>query len=85
MNDTLKNELRTGEKLLWTGSPEKFETLDLTTKVPFIRRAILICVSIFCTCIFYVAATARTGVEIKPALMAILILCALIGSFSFFF
>ena len=40
MEELLKESLREEEKLLWSGWPEAFETLDKTHKIPFIRKGI---------------------------------------------
>ena len=85
MLDLIKNELREGEKLLWTGAPEEFETLDLTTKTPFIRKAIIILTVVLAICIWYVTYCMNNGVKLKPALVVVLVICALIGSFNFYF
>lgn len=38
MLEIIKEELREGEKILWSGSPESFETLDSTNKSHIIKK-----------------------------------------------
>lgn len=83
MLEIIKQELREGEKLLWSASPESFETLDLTHKTHFIKRAILICGIVGALCVLYIAYALSKGIALKPALVIIAVVCAVIASFSF--
>ena len=83
MLEIIKQELREGEKLLWSGSPESFETLDLTHKSYVIKRAVLICGIVFVLSAFYIAYALSNGIDLKPALVIIAVACAVIASFSF--
>jgi len=54
MEQEIKEYLKKGEKLLWSGSPEGFETLDATNKTALIRKAVITCVTTFAVCAFYI-------------------------------
>ena len=83
MLENIKEELCEGEKLLWTGSPESFETLDNTHKGPVIKKAILICGIVFGLCVLYVVYALNKGIDLKPALVIIAVVCAVIASLIF--
>ena len=83
MDEIIKEELRAGEKVLWTGSPESFETLDVTNKQPVIKKGIMIIGVIVALCIIYIAYALSKGIEIKPALVVIAMACAIAGSVNF--
>lgn len=83
MLEIIKEELREGEKILWSGSPESFETLDSTNKSHIIKKAILICGIVFGLCIFYVAYALSKGIDLKPALIIIAVVCAVIASLNY--
>lgn len=83
MLEIIKEELREGEKILWSGSPESFETLDLTNKSHIIKRAVLICSVVLLLCALYITYVLSKGIALKPALVIVSILCAGIASVSY--
>ena len=85
MEELLKEELRADEKVLWSAGPEAFDTLDVTHKQPKIRKAIMIIGIVLALCVVYVSYALSKGIEIKPALVAIAIVCAILGATNFIF
>ncbi len=79
MEEILKDELRQGEKILWKGKPENFETLDLTHKKPLINRAIFIITIVALLCIIYAVYAISNNIEVKYILIVVAMFCAVMG------
>ena len=65
MEELLKTAMEDGEELLWSGRPEKFETLDKTYKPIFLRKLII---SLLVGAVFsvgYILLARKSGVELK--------------------
>lgn len=77
MEELLKESLREEEKLLWSGRPEAFETLDNTHKTPFIRNGIITAVVTIAICAAYVILARIEDVPLKPAVLVILAACGI--------
>ena len=75
MEELLKEALREDEKLLWSGRPEAFETLDKTHKSPFIRRGIITAVVTVALCVAYVILVRAKEAPVKPAVLIIVVAC----------
>lgn len=75
MEELLKESLREDEKLLWSGRPEAFETLDKTHKSPFIRRGIITAVVTVALCVAYVILVRAKEAPVKPAVLIIVVAC----------
>lgn len=84
MMDILKEELMKGEKLLWCGAAENFETMDKTHKAAYIKRAIKIIGIVAALCIWYIVYAVSKGIELKPVLVAAAMGFAVLGSLSFY-
>ncbi len=82
MEEILKDELRSGEKLLWTGKPEDFETLDVTHKKPLIIKAILILGIVFVLCAIYIFYALSIGIDIKKILVVAAVAFAFMGALN---
>ena len=78
MEEILKKTLDDGEKLLWNGRPEIFETLDKTYKPIFIKKLIIsAAIGIFLT-VGYILLAQKNDVPVKWGLFVILwAFCAL--------
>jgi len=85
MEELLKEELHAGEKILWQQQPEAFETLDVTHKQHVTIKAVLTIGIVSALCLVYFFYANSNGIEIKPSLIAIAMLCAVIGAFNFIF
>lgn len=85
MEELLKEELHAGEKILWHGGPEPFETLDVTHKQHVIVKAVLTIGIVFTLCIAYLVFANSKGIELKPSLVVIAMLCAVLASFNYIF
>lgn len=85
MEEILKEELRSGEKLLWQTKPEEFETLDATHKKPVLVKSVLIICIVAALCVIYVIYANSKSIDIKPALIAIAMVCAVVGAINFIF
>ena len=85
MEEQLKEELRSGEKVLWSGKPEAFETMDQTNKQPIIRRAIIIIGMVTAFYVGYIAYALSKGTEFKPMLVVIALICAVAGALNYIF
>ena len=77
MEELLKEALREDEKLLWSGRPEAFETLDKTHKSPFIRSGIIAAVVTIALCVAYVILAKAKDVPLKPAVLVIVAACGI--------
>lgn len=77
MEELLKESLREDEKLLWSGRPEAFETLDKTHKSPFIRSGIIAAVVTIALCVAYVILAKAKDVPLKPAVLVIVAACGI--------
>ena len=77
MEELLKEALREDEKLLWSGRPEAFETLDKTHKSPFIRSGIITAVVTIALCVAYVILAKANDVPLKPAVLVIVAACGI--------
>ena len=77
MEELLKESLREDEKLLWSGRPEAFETLDKTHKSPFIRRGIITAVVTVALCVAYVILVRAKEAPVKPAVLVIVAACGI--------
>jgi len=84
MEEILKEELRSGEKLLWSGKPEAFDILDVTHKKPLISKAIMIMVIVSAVCILYVAYVSANNIDVKLVLVVAAMLFAVMGALSGF-
>ena len=85
MEELFKEELLSGEKLLWHAKPEEFETLDVTHKKPVtVRAALTICI-VAALCVIYVVYANSKGIDVKPSLVVIAMGCAVIGAFNYIF
>lgn len=77
MEELLKESLREDEKLLWSGRPEAFETLDKTHKSPFIRSGIITAVVTIALCMAYVILAKAKEAPLKPAVLVIVAACGI--------
>ena len=77
MEELLKESLREEEKLLWSGSPEPFETLDKTHKTPFIRNGIITGLITIAICVAYVILANIEDVPLKPGVLVIVAACGI--------
>ena len=77
MEELLKESLREDEKLLWSGRPEAFETLDKTHKSPFIRSGIITAVVTIALCVAYVILVRAKEAPLKPAVLVIVAACGI--------
>lgn len=82
MEEILKPVLDGGEKILWSGRPESFETLDKTHKSSFIKRCVIIAVTTAVLCALYFFAIERTGAELKAGLIALILALAVYAALS---
>lgn len=76
MEEILKPILEEDEKLLWSGRPESFETLDKTHKSNFIKRCVITAAVTAVLLALYFIAIGRTGAEVKAGLVVIVLLMA---------
>ena len=74
MEEILKPVMDEDEKVIWTGRPESFETIDKTHKTSFIRRTITTVVVTAVLFALYFFAIGRTGAEVKMGLIVIILL-----------
>ena len=77
MEEKLRPIMDEGEKILWSGRPENFETLDKTHKSRFIRSSIITVVVTVALIVAYLMTIARTGAEMKVGLLVIMIALAI--------
>lgn len=84
MDEIIKEELRDGEKVLWFGAPENFETLDRTHKNPLIKNAVRIMAVVVALCVIYVVYALTNGIELKPVLVVLALIFAIMGAASGF-
>ena len=75
MEELLKESLREEEKLLWSGRPEAFETLDKTHKIPFIRKGIITAIVTIAICAGYVILAGAQDAPLKPGVLAVVAAC----------
>ncbi len=75
MEELLKESLREEEKLLWSGRPEAFETLDMTHKIPFIRKGIITAIVTIAICVGYVILAGAQDAPLKPGVLAVVAAC----------
>lgn len=75
MEELLKESLREDEKLLWSGRPEAFETLDKTHKSPFIRSGSITAVVTIVLCVAYVILAKSKGAPLKPSVLVVMAAC----------
>lgn len=75
MEELLKESLREEEKLLWSGRPEAFETLDKTHKTPFIRKGIITALVTIALCVAYVVLAKIEEAPLKPAVLVVIAAC----------
>lgn len=76
MEEKLNEALEKDEKLLWSGRPEPFETLDKTHKSPFIKSTVITLVVSLGLIAAYLSFTLRGGAETKVGLVVIIALLA---------
>lgn len=78
MDEQLKTILASDEKLLWSGKPESFETIDKTNKPIFAKKLIIaLAVAVVLTVGYFILA-AKNETDIKWALLVFVwIVCAL--------
>lgn len=84
MEEMLKEALRSDEKLLWSGRPERFETLDKTHKSSFYRKivwSVAICAAVLA---LYIIMALKNGADIKPVVIIVVVACGVLGPMSFF-
>ena len=84
MEDILKSKLKEDETLLWSATPEAFETLDKTHKAKFISKAIIISVVFAALVAFYISVAIQKNAAIQIPLLAIGLAAALYGIFGEF-
>lgn len=61
MDELLKSALKDDEKLLWSGKPESFETLDKTNKPAFTKKAVISAVAAILLSIVYTFLVAKSN------------------------
>ncbi len=76
MEELLKGALDEGEKILWKGQPESFETLDKTHRSGYIRKCVITAVITAAILIAYIAAATSNGAGIKWGVIVIILVCA---------
>lgn len=84
MEDKLNAELLEGEKLLWSGRPEKFETLDLTHKQPFIKKTAITALIAAALLAAYIVFAVSRGIALSWALIVLIAVCAAAAPIGFF-
>lgn len=74
MEEILKEALKSGEKLLWSGRPESFETLDATHKKDFVVS--LVCSAVIAAVLLalYVYFALKNNVEIKAFVVIVVLI-----------
>ena len=85
MTERLKEKLLPGEKVLWSGASEKFETMDHTNKAAYIKRAMIILGTVAALCLLYIVYVTSKGIDLKLGLVAIALGFAVLGSANFYF
>ena len=83
MDEELKHHLDEGEKVLWNGAPEKFETMDKTYKPAIVRKAIICAVIAAALTAAYLLAVKGTG-NFKIGVEAIVIAACILAAVSNF-
>lgn len=84
MEDKLKAELLEGETLLWSGKPENFETLDLTHKQHFTKKAVIAALAAAALLAAYIVFAARQGTQISWVVAALIVVFAAAAPMGFF-
>jgi len=79
MEELLKEELKENEKLLWTGKPEAFETMDKVYKPALIKKVIMMTVLVAALAVAYVVLANAKGVDLQAWLLILLAACV-VGS-----
>lgn len=74
MEEYLKKELGRDEKLLWTGRPEPFETLDQTNKKAILVKAAVTGIVVAALCLAYILYAGGSGVGVKVGVPVIVVL-----------
>ena len=82
MDEILKAGLHPDEKLLWRGKPEPFETLDKTQKKKFVVSAVIGLLITITVGTLYAFAVLRSGADVKPVLILIVLILCGIPSFN---
>ena len=84
MEDILKSKLKDDETLLWSATPEAFETLDKTHKAGFIRKAIIITIVFAAIVAFYINMAIDKNAAIQIPVLLIGLAAAAYGIFGEF-
>lgn len=82
MEQSLKINLNEGETLLWSGRPERFDTLDATHKSNFILRLIIGLGACALLIGVYVHFAGLNNVEVKPMILALMAALCLFSPLS---
>lgn len=74
MEEYLKKELGEDEKLLWSGRPEPFETLDKTNKKAIIVKAVVTGIVVVALCLAYILYASGSGAGVKIGVPVVVVL-----------
>lgn len=74
METKLYDLLQEDEKLLWSGSPEQFETMSAVYKPALLRKIMMIVAGIVILSAWYISAALKNGVVVQPVAIFV---CAL--------
>ena len=78
MDELLEKTVNPDETLLWSGKPEKFETLDKTFKPIFTKKLIISLAIAAALTVTYILLAAKSETSVKWILLAVVwVLCAL--------
>ena len=65
MEDKLQKILNENEKVLWSGTPEAFDTLDNTYRTPYLLKTVIAALIAIVVSVFYVNYAANNGIPVK--------------------
>ena len=82
MKERLKDYLEPGEKILWQGRVEPFESMDHTHKAYYIRRGIIAAAVLILLIALYIPTAIKTGAGVKPGVVLVIAAAGLYGVFS---
>ena len=79
METLLQSKLKPEETLLWTGTPEAFETLDQTHKSAYIKKCIAVLVAAAAVILWYIHYAASKGHAVSAVVIVLVLLIAVYG------
>lgn len=84
MEESLKNALNADEKLLWSGRPVAFDTLDATHKRSFVVKTAISTAVVVLLLALYIWYALTSGVGVKGFVVIVLLACGAFGPVSTF-